>query len=307
MFPPEFDYYRAESIEEALDLLADEHAHVLAGGQSMVPELKTGRANPGTLVDVGALDSLRGIEVGDGETSVGALTTYATLAGSDHLWRRAPALAEAATKLGDRQVRNRGTVGGNLAQADPDGDLPAAALAADATVLVQGENGEREVDAGEFFLGDGETDVGETELISAVRLSHVDAADAMVDGTGGAYAKKEHPATGYAMVGVAAAVRVAGGDVSDARVAANGVGSRPVRLRPIESEFAGKSPDGVAIEMAAGRAGDDLDPAGIPSDPYASGKYRANVLETYASRALRRAVERAGSDVSGQAIGGDHR
>lgn len=303
MFPPEFDYRRAGSVEEALDLLADDDARVLAGGQSMVPELKTGRANPGRLVDVGDLDGLRGIEVGGEETTVGALTTYATVAGSDHLWKHASPLSEAAAELGDRQVRNRGTVGGNLAQADPDGDLPAATLAADATVVVRGVDGEREVDAGDFFRGDGRTAVGDGELVTAVRIPHDDGQSSEA---AGAYVKKEHPATGYALVGVAAVVDVAADEVADARVAANGVQSRPVRLRAVESGLAGEPASKETIESAAAEAAADLDPDEIPSDPYASGEYRADVLETYAERAVGRAVERATGDALGP-TGGDRR
>ncbi len=284
MFPPEFDYRRAASVEEALSLLADDGARVLAGGQSMIPELKTGQAAPGTLVDVGDLDALTGIDVGERETAVGAITTYAELAGADELWEHAPVLAEAATELGDRQVRNRGTIGGNLAQADPDGDLPAAVVAADATIVVRGRDGEREIPAGDFFVGDGET-VLDDELVTTVRVPHAD---------GGVYVKKEHPATGYAMVGVAAVVEVDGGDtVSTVGVAANGVQPHAVRLPSVEEALSGGPVTDEAIEAAAEQAPDDLDSEAIPSDPYASGEFRANLLSTYAERALARAVERA--------------
>ena len=297
MFPPEFDYRRADSVAEALDLLAEDGARALAGGQSMIPELKTGKASPGTLVDVGELDALSGIEVGDGETTVGALTTYAELASADPVADHAPVLADAATELGDRQVRNRGTLGGNLAQADPDGDLPAAVVAADATVVVRGRDGERDVPAGEFFLGDGET-VLDDELLSAVRVPH--AGDA-----GGAYVKNEHPATGYATVGVAAVVDVDGDQtVSSAGVAANGVQPRPVRLEAVEDALVGENATDGAVSEAAGRAAEDLDTDTIPSDPYASGEFRANLLETYAERAVTRAVGRAGGEVDSATSGG---
>ncbi len=283
MFPPAFDYRRAGSVEEALDLLASRaDAELLAGGHGLLPAMKTGRASPGLLVDVGDLD-LAGIDPGD-PTVVGALATHADLADADGSWERAPVLAEAAAHVGDRQVRNRGTVGGNLAEADPAADLPAATVAADAALVVRGRDGEREVPAGAFFEGDGDTALDDAELVTEVRVPAA---------AGGAYARKTHPASGFALVGVAAVVATEGGTVTAARVAATGVTDRPVRLGPVESALVGESATTTAVAAAAERAADDLDASRLRSDAQVSGEYRAALLSTYAERALASALDRA--------------
>lgn len=302
MFPPRFDYRRATSVEEAIDLL-DEHddARVLAGGHALVPALKNGDpdAQPGLLVDIGSIDALRSIDVSDdGDATIGALTSYATIVDSESLWDAVPTLAEAASEVGDRQIRNRGTIGGNLAQADPDGDLPAAALATDATIVVRGPDGEREIDAGAFFHGANETAVRDDELITAVRLPNGET-------RGGAYVRKTHPASGYAMIGVAAVVETEGGraiddtddatdsvdaaDVTDARIAVTGVTDHAIRLPSVEDALA----DGDPIDAAADRTDADLADAELRSDVQASGEFRAHLLPTYVERALDRAVGRA--------------
>lgn len=307
MYPPQFDYHRAETVDEALALLethADRDPRILAGGHALLPEMKNGRASPETLVDIGDVVELAGIEVGNDETVVGALTTYADVVGSDPLWDRATVLAEAAGEVGDVQIRNRGTIGGNLAQADPGGDLPAAAVAADATVLMRGADGERAIPAEEFFVGENATALGADEIVTGVRVPHATEA-------GGAYAKKTHPASGYAMVGVAAAVTVDDGEVTDARVAANGATNVPIRLTAVEEALVGDAVDSGAVKAAADRVGDGLDPTDLRSDVYASGEFRAQLLAAYAERALETAVDRAtgagGNDDTTGDAGGDRR
>jgi carbon-monoxide dehydrogenase medium subunit len=305
MFPAEFDYERAESVSEALDLL-EQHAgadvEILAGGHSLVPAMKTEGREPDVVVDldVAALDAVNAL---DDRTVVGALTTYATVADSPAVRATVPLVAEAASEVGDLQIRNRGTVGGNLAEAHPGADLPAAALASDATVLLRNSGGKREVPVTEFFRGDGETAVERGELLTGVRFPHTDDA-------GFAYAKKTHPATGYAMVGVAAVVETeesadgddgTGGDagegtVSSARVAATGAVDRAVRLPSVEAALAGKPLESDAIDAAAAEARADIDADRLRSDPYASGEFRGELLETYAARALERAAERVAGD-----------
>ncbi|MFC4450506.1 FAD binding domain-containing protein [Halorussus aquaticus] len=304
MFPPEFDYYRANGVEEAFDLLenhADADPVVLAGGHGLLPDLKTGAAAPGVAIDIGDIDGLRGIDAApDGGLRVGALTTHAALASSDAAATHAPVLAEAAGEVGDVQVRNRGTVGGNLAEADPSADLPAAAVAADATLVVRGRDGEREIPADEFFAGDGDTALGDRELLTEIRVSGAENPDD--DGrTGGAYAKKTHPATGYALVGVAASLAVRDGTVTDPRLAASGVADAPVRLTAVEDaiagtaegELVGEDADSDALAAAAERAGETLDPADARSDVAASGEFRLHLLGSYAERALAAAFDRA--------------
>lgn len=284
MYPPDCDYYRAGDVNEALDLLADHAAAdpaLFAGGQGLVTDMKTGEAAPGVLVDISGIDRLRGIEAVDTGVTVGALTRHADLAVSGTLRERVPVLARAADHVADRQVRNRGTLGGNLAEADPAADLPAAVLAADATLVLEGQGGERTVDTREFFEGDGATALDDREVLTAVRLAPAD---------GSAYVRKTHPATGYAAVGVAAAVEVADGGVTDARVAVTGVTDRARRLRSVEAALT----DGDDVSRAAERATGDIDAERLLGDAHFSGDYRRRVLPTYVERALDAAVDRAG-------------
>ena len=292
MYPPQFDYYRASSVEEALELLErTDESRVLAGGHSLLPELKARRQSPEALVDVSEIDSLRSIDVGESETVVGALTTYAALVRSDAVWEHAGAFAEATKNVGDIQIRNRGTVGGNLAQADAAGDLPAAVVATDATITVESPVGERSIAAEDFFVGENATALEEGELVTAIQLPHV-------DGAGGAYVKKTHPASGYAMVGVAAVLGVEDGDVSHARVASNGVTETTCRLRAVEEALLEESldpesPNSATLEAAAKRTEEDLESASLVSDSHASGEFRAHLLPTYVERALESAIARA--------------
>lgn len=288
MYPPQFDYYRAGTVAEALELLsahADRDPELLAGGHGLLPSMKTGRASPEVLVDIGSVDALQSIETDDEAVTVGALATHADLAASEVLREHVPVLAEAAANVGDPQVRNRATIGGNLAEADPAADLPAAVVAADATLRVRGRDGEREVAAEEFFVGREETVLADGELVTAIRLPHSEGS--------GAYAKKTHPASGYAMVGVAAVVSVDGDEVAGARVAANGVLDRAVRLQAVEDALVGAAAEPEAVAAAAGRAADDLDPERLVGDVHASGEFRTHLLEPYTERAVGRALERA--------------
>lgn len=298
MFPPEFDYYRAGSVAEAIDLL-DAHAEadpaLLAGGHGLLPAMKTGDAAPEVVVDVSEIGGLRGIETGDsGDSSdflrVGALTTHAALADAPAVAERASLLAEAADRVADTQIRNRGTVGGNLAEAHPAADLPPAMVAADALLVLRGPDGEREIPAAEFFDGDGETAIRDRELLTEIRVPSEPSA-------GGAYAKKTDPASGYALVGVAARLLVDEQDdewvVTDARVAATGVTDRPERLESVEEAVVGETPETDAPARAAEVAADDLDPSRLRSDASASGEFRAHLVSSYAERALERAMDRA--------------
>lgn len=304
MFPPEFDYRRPGSLDEALTALAADDAVPLAGGHSLVPDLKARRRAPGTLVDLSALDDLSGVEATDERLVVGALTVYADLLAADPAG--VDVLTEATEAVGDRQIRNCGTVGGNLAAADPRGDLPAAALAADATLAIRSRDGERRVPADEFFRGDGETACSGDELLTEVRIpTRASATSATADGApdgatvGGAYAKKTHPAEGYAAVGVAARVEVAAGEVADARVAVNGLFDRARRLDSVEDAAVGLDAEAAAnddenpVADAVTGAADGVDPDAVSSDHLVSGAYRLRLLPAYAERALSRAIDRA--------------
>lgn len=289
MYPDEFDYYEAGSVGEALDLLeehADREAELIAGGHSLLPTMKTGLASPDVLIDVAQIDSLQGIEDRGDTVSIGAMTTYATVADSDVTLAAAPALAEAAHAVGDRQVRNMGTVGGNVAHADPASDLPGAAIASNATMVAEGRGGERKIAVDEFFDGMYETALADDELL--IRIE-VPAARSAV----GAYAKKASPSSGYAMVGVAALLEVDGGVVRSASIGANGAMDRAVRLDPVEDELTGDSLDDDVVAAAASRATDDLDTAMMLSDVQASAEFRAQLLEVYTQRALEAVADEA--------------
>ncbi|MFW5939057.1 MAG: FAD binding domain-containing protein [Halolamina sp.] len=303
MFPPQFDYERPDSLDDAIDTLAADGAVALAGGHDLVPQLKSREAQPKTVVDLGDLDQLRGVErvLAGGEDiarddapterlSIGALTTEADLleaepAGVD-------ALLDAASEVGDAQIRNRGTVGGNLAAAHPASDVPAATLAADATLHLVGPNGDREVPASEFATGDHETVCGDDELVTRISVPLDPAA-------GGAYARKTHPSTGYAAVGVAARLRVVDGAVSEPRVGVVGLLDVPRRLTAVEDALDGADAGAPveAVEAAAERAGDGVDGA-VREDHVVSAAQRQALLptsvEAAVSGALARAVGREG-------------
>jgi carbon-monoxide dehydrogenase medium subunit len=279
-----FDYYRAGSVGEALDLLGDhEGARPVAGAHDLLPRMKTGETAPPALVDIGAIDGLADIDRSGDSLSVGPLATHAEVAASETVREGAPALAEAAGSVGDTQVRHGGTVGGNLAAGDPRADLAAAVLALDGSVTVAGPDGERTVDATELFVGPRETALGERELLTELRVA--------VDGDGASsYRTRRNPLSCYATVGVAAWVSVEDGDVDDARVAATAVGPTPTRLSGVESELVGSRATGEAAGAAAGRAGEGVDRATVRTDPRTSADYRLHALEVYTRRALESVV-----------------
>src|SRR5574341_1062888 len=211
MYPPNFDYYRAGTLNEALSLLGQHRgAKVLAGGHSLIPLMKLRLANPGVVVDIGRLNELKGISNSGGTVMVGALSTHAMIAASGH----APAgLAEAAGLVGDPQVRNRGTVGGNVSHADPASDLPTILLTLGAVFHLVGPNGERAISADEFFTGLFQTALQDGEILVHVEVPMEGPAN------GSAYAKLPHPASRYAIVGAGASLTVQGDQCTQARVA----------------------------------------------------------------------------------------
>ena len=290
MFAADFDYYRAGSVAEAGQLLAQHPgAKLLAGGHSLIPLLKLRLASPGAVIDIGRIAELRGITTGNGGLRIGALTTHAELAASAEVRQHAAALAEAASQVGDPAVRNRGTIGGNIAHADPASDLPTVLAALDATVAVAGANGERSIGAAEFFQGVMMTALGEHDLLTAIDLP------ASANGQGTAYAKFPHPASRYAVIGVAASVTVGGGNITAAAVAIGGLVPAPVRCGAVEQALTGQAASADTIATAAGAVTGDLgaDDA-LLGDIFASAEYRKAVAPVYVRRALTAAVERAG-------------
>jgi carbon-monoxide dehydrogenase medium subunit len=288
MFPRPFDYQAPDSLGEALTLLAadPDETKALAGGHSLLPLMKLRLAAPRLLVDLRRLrDELAGVRAADGGLAIGALTTYHTLQADPLVLARHPVLSEAAGVIGDLQVRNRGTIGGSLAHADPAGDLPAVALALDAELEAASQQGRRRIAAREFFQGLYSTALAPGELLTTIHLP------APAARTGAAYAKFANPASGYAVVGVAALLALdEGGRIATARVAVTGVADAAYRATAAESALMGQAATAQTLAEAAVHAADGVDPL---EDLYASGPYRAHMARVYAGRALTRALERA--------------
>jgi len=287
MYAPEFDYYRAGSVAEASDLLKkNPGAKLLAGGHSLIPLLKFRLAAPTALIDIGRIAELKGVSVKGGTVRIGALTTHAELAASAELRDHCPVLAEAARLVGDPAVRNRGTIGGNVAHADPASDLPTVLAALDARFVVSGGAGTTIVNAAGFFKGMMTTALGEHDLLTAIEIP------ARQNGQGAAYVKFTHPASRYAVIGVAAAVTLSGGSCTAAAVAVGGLVPRPMRTPAVEKSLAGQalSPETIAkaARLVAKDLGDD-----ILGDIYASADYRKAVAPVWVKRALTAAASRA--------------
>ena len=286
MFPSAFDYVRASSVEEAVGLLQQhgEDAKLLAGGHSLLPMMKLRLAAPAVLIDIGRIQDLSSMSVNGGIT-LGAGVTYSALIDSGELARACPLLGETAAQVGDMQVRNRGTVGGSVAHADPAADMPAVMLALDATFTARGPNGERSLPASGFFQGLFTTALEPDEVLTRIAIARPAAK------TGMAYEKFRNPASGYAIVGVAAVVTLGDdGSVSEARVAVTGAGSQAIRAAGVEAALRGKAPDDAALAAAAEHAAEGLD---VMGDIHASAEYRTHLTRVYTRRALKRAVERA--------------
>ena len=284
--PAEFEYHRPTSLEEAIGLLAGEDARALAGGHSLLPLMKLRLAEPGTIVDLGGIGGLDAIEEDGDAIKIGALATHAAVAASDVVKSRCGVLAEAAEGIGDRQVRNRGTIGGSLAHADPGADYPTVVKALDATISAAGEGGEREIAADDFFTGIFTTSLQPGELVTGVRVP------AVAGGTGAAYVKHRHPASGYAVAAVAAVLKLDGGKCSEAKLVVGGVTGAPVVAGDAANAIIGIAPvDEAAIAAAAEKVPAAL--SGAVGDTYASGDYRVHLATVMAKRAIAAAFEAA--------------
>jgi carbon-monoxide dehydrogenase medium subunit len=288
VYATDFQYHRARSLAEAQQLLASHPgAKLLAGGHSLIPLMKLRLASPATLIDIGRVSELRGIAAAGDVLRIGSLTTHAELAASAALRRGAPALAEAAAVVGDPAVRNRGTIGGNVAHADPASDLPTVLVALEAQLVAIGPRGERTIAAHEFFTGLMATALAADEILAAILVP------ASVAGQGSAYVKFAHPASRYAVVGVAAAVTLAGRDTSVVRVAIGGLVPAARRTPLVEAALAGQQPTDGAVAVAANKVLDDLGDD-VTGDIFASADYRRAIAPVYVKRALSAAVARAG-------------
>jgi carbon-monoxide dehydrogenase medium subunit len=287
MYPADFDYHRARSVKEAQQMLAaNPGAKLLAGGHSLIPLMKLRLSSPPAVIDIGRIPELRGISTSGDTIRIGALTTHAELAASADLRRRAAALAEAAAVVGDPAVRNRGTIGGNVAHADPASDLPTVLVALGAHMIVVGPGGERSIDATQFFTGIMTTALGDDEILAAVSVPASSA------GQGSAYVKFSHPASRYAVIGAAAAVTVDAGKCKAVRVAIGGLVPAACRAPSVERSLTGQQPTDAAIQSAAAQLTQDL--ADVNGDIFASADYRRAVAPIYMKRALSAAVARAG-------------
>ncbi len=284
MIPAPFEYERAASLEAALAALqaSGGQAKLLAGCHSLIPLMKLRLSEPTRLIDISRLPELAGIREVEGRLEVGAGVVHRDVAESALLRERCPMLAETAEEIGDPQVRNRGTLGGSLAHADPAADYPAAVLALDAELHLLGPRGWRTVPAGEFFQGLFTVDMAPDEILVRIRFAPVRTA---------AYAKLHQRASHFAIVGVAAALDVRDGLVRAARVALTGATSYARRLTAVERALVGRPPTPAAIEEAAAHADDGLED--VTSDLHASAEYRRAMIRVFARRALERASARA--------------
>jgi carbon-monoxide dehydrogenase medium subunit len=280
VIPPEFDYVRASSVDEAVSALAGggDDAKVLAGGQSLIPLLRLRLAYPSTLVDVGGIPDMKGVRDDGDAIVIGASTTHAEVLGDPLVQKHAPLVALATATVADRQVRHRGTFGGSLSHADPAGDLPAVAVALDASfVIASAGGGRRTVGAGEFFSDYLQTAIGPGELLVEVRVPKLG------EGWGFHYEKFHRVAQAWAIVGVAAAVRRSNGDIAEARVGLTNMGPTPVRARAVESALSGVTVEASAVGEAAARADDGTNP---PSDLGGQADYRRHLARVLTRRAV---------------------
>ena len=286
MFPASFDYRRAATLDEAIQLLAQNaDAKLLAGGHSLLPMMKLRLATPATLVDIGRIAALKGITEDGDRLSIGALTTHAEIIDSPIVRARCPVMVEAAENIADPQVRTRGTIGGNVAHADPASDWPGLVLALDGVIHLKGPGGDRQVDAGAFFVDLLTSDIQAGEIITRIVVRTTG------PGVGAYYAKCEHPASGYTVCGAAAVVTMAGGKCSAARLCFNGVTATPLDATAVTGALVGTSLDAAALDGAFGH----LAIAEPLSDAQSSGEYRAAIARTLGRRSVAAARDRAAS------------
>lgn len=272
MIPTAFDYTKPATVEEAIAALSDGDSKLLAGGYSLIPAMKMRLTQPSKLVDISGIPSLKGIKEEDGEIVINAGTTHYEILTNDLIKNRLPFFTQAASIIGDVQVRNRGTIGGSLAHADPAADWPAPVLAAEAIIDVKGTGGSRSIAATDFFTGLFSTQLLPDEIIVAIRIP-------VQEGAQSVYLSFEQPASRFAIVGCAV-LRKADGRVN---IAFTGVSEAPFRDRGAEAVFDGKSWDTATIDTAVDAAIGEVD---VLSDHFASSEYRRHLAKVYLKRAL---------------------
>jgi carbon-monoxide dehydrogenase medium subunit len=284
MIPASFDYKRVSSIDEALTLLAqNEEAKILAGGHSLIPAMKFRLTQPPLLVDIARIKDLAYIREEDGQIRIGATTTHYQIESSDLLKQICPLLPDCASHIGDVQVRNKGTIGGSVAHADPAGDWPAAIVALNAELVAVSKNGERTIKADDFFVDLLTTALEPGEILREIRINKTSGR------TGQAYVKMHHPASGFAVVGVAASLTLNGNGLCErASIGITGVSSKAYRPGAVESALSGATPNDQTIANAAAHAADGID---INGDLFASADYRRHLANVYTKRAIEAAMK----------------
>ena len=283
MYAAEFDYYKAGSVADALQLLAaHEGAKLIAGGHSLIPLLKLRLARPSALIDIGGIADLKGISVNNGTIRIGALATHGEIAGSSAIGNACGMVAEAAGGIGDTQVRNRGTIGGNVVHADPASDWGTVLTALNATFTIEGA-GSRTVAAEDFFEGIFTTVLGEGEVLTGIEIP------VLAPNQHAEYAKMSHPATGFAVVGAAVAVTVENGRCTAASVVVGGLVAAPLRIKSVEAALIGQELNLDTIAAATQHVGADVGDNAI-GDFFASAEYRTVIAGVEVKHAINHAM-----------------
>ena len=281
MQPANFDYHQANSVDEAESLFkANADASFLAGGHSLIPAMKLRLSEPGALVDIAGIDELKGIDRDGDIIRIGALTTHSEVKRSAAVNDACSVLSETAGMIGDPQVRNRGTIGGNIAHADPASDYPGILMALGATIVTSS----RSITVDDFFTGLFETALDEGELIKEIQVP------VLGDGSGAAYAKFFNPASRYAVVGVGAVISMDNGSCSSCRIGVTGAADHAFRASAAEDALNGSDLGDNAIASAAAKTADGQE---MLSDLSASANYRAHLCGVMLKRAISNAVSRA--------------
>lgn len=286
MIPAQFDYESPSTIDEAVALLAQrpDEAKILAGGHSLIPAMKLRLAQPQLLIDLARIKGLAYIKVEGDQIQIGAMTTHYQIESSTTLKDICPLLPECALSIGDVQVRNKGTIGGSLAHSDPAADWPAAAIALRADIVAVGPKGERIIKADDFFVDLLTTALEPGEIIREIRIARPKSP------AGQAYQKVPHPASGFAVVGVAVLLKSTGEDICEsASIGITGVSSKAYRASAVESALTGKPLDEQTIALAASHAADGIE---ANSDLYSSDSYRVHLANVHTARAIKRAISR---------------
>ena len=287
MIPSNFEYFAPTTIEEALKLIdrRGDDCKILSGGHSLIPVLKLRLAAPAAIIDIGRIKELKMIKI-DGDTiRIGAGVTHAEIAANAQLKQHCPLLGLTAAQIGDQQVRNRGTIGGSLTHADPAADWPATILALGAEIVARSSSGERVIKASDFFVDIMTSAVEPNEIVTEIRVPKP------AQPNRGVYLKVPQSASGFAVVGVAAQLRIANGKCEDVGIGVTGLAPKPFRAASVEAALRGQTIDEATVSAAAAKA--DTEAADAMEDIHASGDFRRHLARVYARRAVQAAAARA--------------